>query len=459
MTTTQEPFVRRLRTALLGTDRTPLVFLGNFEVEQRWGGDEPGLPRVALTAGDAMVNRMDEFALLLAGPDDHVVLKDQPDPEHLAHLEKLGAALPHLLVTDRQDPHHTVTQDALDSPALLTRLSALAGAAAIVPHGVSADEEALAARTGVALAGSPAAVCKAVNGKIYSRRIATELGLRQSAGWTCETIEELDEAVEHARALLAAGRPVVLKDSYGVSGKGLLLIRDEARLDQIHRTLRRRADRSGDHRLALLVEEWVAKTTDLNYQFTVFRDGGVHFDFVKEAVTANGVHKGHRMPAGLTARQLAAVTHSAAALGARLARDGYHGVVGVDAMLDPEGGVYPVVEINARHNMSTYQVGLQEHLVPAGWCALARQYPLRLARPLRFGEVRDGLGPWLLGDAGRAGMVVQNFSTVNALVREGTGAADGRLYGFLTAPTTDELMAMDGEIAGRLAAVAEGTRR
>ena len=251
----------------------------------------------------------------------------------------------------------------------------------------------------------------------------------------------------------------MLKDSYGVSGKGLLLIRDAARLDQIHRTLRRRADRSGDQRLALLVEEWVAKTVDLNYQFTVFRDGGVHFDFVKEAVTANGVHKGHRMPAGLTEGQLAIVTHSAAVLGARLAGDGYHGVVGVDAMLDPEGGVYPVVEINARHNMSTYQVGLQEHLVPAGWYALARQYPLRLARPLRFGEVRDGLGPWLLSAAGDAGMVVQNFSTVNALVREGAGAADGRLYGLLTAPTADELAAMDGEIAGRLAAVAEGTRQ
>ncbi|KUL33781.1 preATP grasp domain-containing protein [Actinoplanes awajinensis] len=459
MTTTREPFVRRLRTALLGTARTPLVFLGNFEVEQRWGGDELGLPRIALTAGDAMVNRMDEFALLLAGPDDYVVLKDRPDPEHLAYLAALGLALPHLLITDRQDPHHTVTQDALDSPALLARLSALAGVAALVPHGVSVDEEALAARTGVALAGSPAAVCKAVNGKIYSRRIATELGLRQSVGWTCETVEELDEAVEHARELLAAGRTVVLKDSYGVSGKGLLVIQDEARLGQIHRKLHRRADRSGDHRLALLVEEWVDKTIDLNYQFTVFRDGGVHFDFVKEAVTAGGVHKGHRMPAGLTSRQLAIVRQSAAVLGARLAQDGYLGVVGVDAMLDPEGGVYPVVEINARSNMSTYQIGLQEHLVPAGWSALARQYPLRVVQPMRFGEVRDALGPLLLSGAGEAGMVVQNFSTVNALVRAGTGPAEGRLYGFLIAPTAGELMAMDSEIADRLAAVTEGVRR
>ncbi len=458
MTTVREPFVRRLRTALLGTDRTSLLFLGNFEVEQRWGSDEPGLPRVALSAGDALVNRMDEFTLLLAGADDYVLLKDEPDAAHLSYLESLGVALPHLLITDQQDPHHTVTQDALLSPALLARLAGLTGEVALLPHGVSVDEEDLAARTGLTLAGSPAATCKAVNGKIYSRRIATELGLRQSTGWTCESMDELDAAVERARELLEAGRPVVLKDSYGVSGKGLLLVRDTARLDQIHRKLRRRAERSGDHRLALLVEEWVAKTTDLNYQFTVGRDGSVHFDFVKEAVTENGVHKGHRMPADLTSEQLAVVTGSAAVLGRRLAVDGYHGVVGVDAMVDPEGGLYPVVEINARSNMSTYQVGLQERFVPPGWCALARQYPLRLARALGFEEVRAALGPWLLGGAGDAGMVVQNFSTVNAVVREGAGPADGRLYGFLIAPTTGELMAMDGEIAGRLAAATEGVR-
>ena len=43
-----------------------------------------------------------------------------------------------------------------------------------------------------------------------------------------------------------------------------------------------------------MVEEWVAKAADLNYQLTVGRDGGVEFNFVKEAVTDQGVHKGHR---------------------------------------------------------------------------------------------------------------------------------------------------------------------
>ncbi|MEE3918895.1 hypothetical protein V2I01_12155 [Micromonospora sp. BRA006-A] len=242
-----------------------------------------------------------------------------------------------------------------------------------------------------------------------------------------------------------------------MSGKGLLLIRDAARLDQIHRTL---PPGRPFRRSAAGAAGGGVGRQDSRSQLPVHRvpRRRVHFDFVKEAVTANGAQGS---PDAGRPDRTAARRSDAQRRGARRPagprRLPRRGRGGRDAR--PEGGVYPVVEINARHNMSTYQVGLQEHLVPAGWYALARQYPLRLARPLRFGEVRDGLGPWLLSAAGGAGMVVQNFSTVNALVREGAGAADGRLYGLLTARTADELTAMDAEIAGRLAAVAEGTRR
>src|SRR3712207_8488253 len=36
-----------------------------------------------------------------------------------------------------------------------------------------------------------------------------------------------------------------------------------------------------------------------NYQFTIGRDGGHQFDFIKQAVTERGVHRGHIMPADL----------------------------------------------------------------------------------------------------------------------------------------------------------------
>ncbi|MEU9329627.1 peptide ligase PGM1-related protein [Streptomyces canus] len=456
-------FTGRLKAALTGNPDVELVFLGNFEVEDQWARGEPGLPRLAFGSGSVIVNRMDEFALLLAGKGDHVVLKGEPDPDYLSHLEELGFDLPGLLVVERQDPGSTVTQDALEDRPVLRELGRIGARGGVVcAHGVSELEERLAERAGIALAAPPAVVCKAVNSKIYSRRLAGELGIRQARGWTCVSLAELDAAVDAARALLADGRRVVFKDAFGVSGKGIEVVEDERRLDRLHRMIGSRARKAGDDRAGLVVEEWVAKRADLNYQFTVGRDGRVHVDFVKEALTEGGVHLGHRIPARLTERQTAELTEVSRLLGGRLADDGYFGVVGVDAMVDPDGGLYPIVEINARHNMSTYQASIQEAFIGSGSTALVRRYPLRLGVPLPFGSLHRALADLLFDPARGTGLLINNHATVNAAAPPGERApgADfpGRLHGVVVADSADRAAALDDEVGRRLAALAESTR-
>ena len=456
-------FTGRLKAALTETADAELVFLGNFEVEDQWARGEMGLPRLTFGSGNVIVNRMDEFALLLAGKGDHVVLKGEPDPDYLSHLEELGFDLPQLLVVERQDPGSTVTQDALEDRTVLRELGRLGALGGVVcAHGVSELEERLAERAGIPLAAPPAKVCKAVNSKIYSRRLADELGIRQSRGWSCASLAELDTAVESARALLADGHRVVLKDAFGVSGKGIEVVEDERRLDRLHRMISSRARKAETDRLGLVVEEWVAKRADLNYQFTVGRDGSVHVDFVKEALTEGGVHLGHRIPARLTERQTAELTEVSRLLAGRLADDGYFGVVGVDAMVDPDGGLYPLVEINARHNMSTYLASIQEAFIGSGSTALVRRYPVRLGVPLPFGTLYRALADLLFDPARGTGLLINNYATVNAAASQGERAPgahfDGRLYGVVVADSADRLAALDDEVGRRLAAVAESTR-
>jgi len=438
-------FIARLKTATLGSAERPLVFLGNFEVEELWAADELGLPRVSAASGTAVVNSMDEFALLLGGKGDHVVLKHAPDEAYHDYLLDLGLDLPEVHVVASPDPARNVSQDALADPALVAALGELAvDGAHLLPHGVSEVEEDLSARTGLPLAAPPAALCKSVNSKVYSRRLADELGLRQPPGWTCDTLDQLAAAVPEAATVLGAGREVVVKEAFGVSGKGIAVVPNEQRLDRLVRMITKSADRAGRDRIAMVIETWVDKHADLNYQFTVGQDGLVRFDFVKEAITEGGVHKGHRMPARLDDAQLEVIRHAAHALGARLAEDGYHGVVGVDALVEHDGGIFPVLEINARNNMSTYQVPLQERFVPADAVAMARHYPMRLTAPLPFARLRDQLGD-LIFHRDRSGLLVNNFATVNAGADvAGPGEAfAGRLYGMLIARSTEELDELD----------------
>ncbi|QOC89745.1 ATP-grasp domain-containing protein [Micromonospora craniellae] len=451
------PFIPRLKTAVTGDPDARFVFLGNFEVEDVWGEDEPGLPRMAFGSGSAVVNRMDEFALLLAGPGDRVLLKAAPDPDYLAFLTGLGVQLPEIHTVSAQNPQHTVAQDVLADSDLLSRIAEWAEQGAYLSvHGVSVLEEEIAARTGIRIAGSSAQTCKAVNSKVYSRQVADEVGLRQPAGRGCVTIAEWSAAVAWAKEVLAAGRRVVVKDAYGVSGKGIVVVDDPRRLDQMDRMVSRKARTTGSDRIALVVEEFVAKRADLNYQMTVGRDGDVRFDFVKEAITESGVHKGHRIPARLDARQEAEIREAARLLGERLHTDGYVGVVGVDAMVGDDERLFPVTEINARNNMSTYQLPLQERFVPAGWVALARQYPLRLSEPLPFKRLHGAIGDVLLPRAGEEGVLVNNFATVNAAAG-GEGGFDGRLYALVIAPTEARVRQLDEHVAGVVAGLTERT--
>ncbi|SDH16889.1 ATP-grasp domain-containing protein [Sinosporangium album] len=451
-------FSARLRSALTGAPDTPLVLLGNIEVEEQWAEGEVGLPRIAVRGNAAVVNRMDELALLLAGAGDYVVLKSAPEDDYLRYLESLGLALPNVLAVTGQDPMRTVTQDALLDQPLIDALGRLVDSGArIWPHGVSLLEERLAARSGLPLAGADSATCKSVNSKIYSRTIADDLGLCQPRGLCCRSMTEFAAACEEVSGWLAAGRTVVLKDAFGVSGRGILVVRDEASLRRVERMMVRRATRTGREDLALVVEEWVDKRADLNYQFTVARDGVVRFDFVKEALTESGVHQGHRMPARLTAAQTDTLEKAAQLLGRRLAADGYFGVVGVDALLGVDDEVFPVLEINARNNMSTYQERLQPFFLDDG-AVLATRYPLRLTQRLAFSELRTAMDGLLLEPGRRTGVLVNNFATVNAAApaleaADGTTMFEGRLYAVVVGSTEAEVTALDRAMRARMTAL------
>jgi carbamoyl-phosphate synthase L subunit-like protein/pre ATP-grasp domain-containing protein len=402
-------YLRALKSALLGEETAPLVLICNFEVETRWARSHVGLPNPGLSVTTEVVRRMSELGALLAGPDDTLLLPAPLDPAYRDYLAEIGMPPPRVLVAD--DPRE-----------LAGRLGGH-----LLPMGTSDLEEELARDCGIPLAVPDAATYERVNGKVYGRRLVADAGVPAIPGSCCETVDDL------VAALARHPLPVVVKDSYGVSGKGLVVLDSAVKRDRLVRMVLRRAERSGDRRLDVVVEQWLPKAYDLNYQLTIARTGTVQLDFVKRALTANGVHKGHLMPAGLDAGQHALVADTAAALGERLYKDGFHGVVGVDAILTTDGRLYPALELNARLNMSTYQGTVTERFVPPGQQALAKHY--ELAHPLRFDQVRRALAPFI---AVRQ-LVITCFGTATV--------HPGRLYVLLTGP---DLTALDAAVHAAL---------
>ncbi|GAA2786249.1 ATP-grasp domain-containing protein [Saccharopolyspora taberi] len=438
-------YTRRLKEALVGDPDARFVWLCNFEVENEWARNYVGLPAAPLSVTTATVQRMEELGAMLAEPGDHLVLSQGLDAGYRDYAGSIGFPLPTELVAEAEG---STSEAVLDSPEVIARLTELAGTGAyLMPMGNSMVEQRISERTGLPLAVPDTEVYERVNSKIYSRRLVEELGLRAIPGFCCESTVELHTALES----VSEADPVIVKDAYGVSGKGLVVVDSRRKADRLLRMVDQRARRKDDQTLHVVAERFLAKRFDLNYQITISREGAVTLDFVKEAMVSGGVHMGHIMPPDLSAEQLDEIAEAAERIGARLHADGFHGVVGVDALVSADDVVYPVLELNARLNMSTYQGQVTERFQAPDGVALAKHYPLRLAEPVPFEEIRDGLGALAQAPADGRGLVLTCFGTVNA--QAGSGPFEGRLYTVLFGHDRDELHELDRAVTDALAKI------
>jgi hypothetical protein len=441
-------FVTRLKQDVVGDEHARFIYLNNFEVERAWAAGEPKLPGANISFAPVTVNRMEEMGVLLAGARDTVLLKLPMDEQYAAYLRAIGASVGRVVAVDKSMPSRTITEDVLESPLTLEWLRSLAdGRTYLMPLGISAAEEQLSTAVGLPLAGPRAAVCKRVNGKIYSRRLVEAAGLTSVPGKVCERVGELAGALD---AQLAPGGRAVVKESLGVSGRGMVMVQDDSAAARLLRLIRRRG---ADARVDLVVESWVEDAEDLNYQFVVSRTGRVRFETVKAAVVRNNVHHGHRFPVRLSTDHVSGLRESAQLIGAALYADGYYGVVGVDAMIGPDGVLYPCLEINARFNMATYQNQIAELFVHNGRYAVATTFHLRPSRVYSFAEVATALGGELFVGKNTSGILINCFATLNAAAA--SGSFHGRVYGICIADDPDSALELQAACEKRLRALAD----
>jgi biotin carboxylase len=345
-------------------ERVRFVWLNNFECEQFWA--DPGtvrLPSLSSSAESAIVNRMEEMCLWLAGEPDTVVLHEPPDPEFISYLEKIGLKLPRILTTGAGKPANSISQAILSNGDACHEIGSFGDAKCdlyLLAYGNTPLEEEVSRTWGIPLLGPRGDVCAKVNSKIFSRKLSRRLGFLTVPGFECESFEELEEAFRQMRPTVSEGRRIVLKEAMGVSGKGLLVIEQPAKMDQVL-DLFRRQHKPG-RKYAFVVEEWIDKKKDINYQVLIPASGDVQFLAIKESFARGAVHAGHRCPPDLTHNQLEQYRAAALTIGRELHRTGYSGIAGIDSMVDRDGKIYPVLEINARFNMSTYQLALERSL-------------------------------------------------------------------------------------------------
>lgn len=445
-------FDKKLKKLLVNDENAQFIYINNFEVEEVWAEDDVfKLPTFTLGKSNRVVNRMEELGLFLATDEDFLILKEDVDFDYISFLIENNLTLPKRIILEKNYPELNVTENILQCEDTLCALRSLQGENIyLMPFGPSNLEERLSELVGIPLATPTASICKKVNSKIYSRNLNNTFRIEQIPGYNCESIEELEKGFQLLKQFLIQGEKLVIKDANGVSGKGIVVIDSEKKFFNYCNFVKKSFKKNSNQKFQMVIEKWITKTCDLNYQFIIGKNGEIEFNFVKESIVENGVHQGHVIPSRLNETQVNELINAANIIGKALYTDGYFGVVGVDAILSTDGTLYPNLEINARFNMSTYQSLIQEKFIGDNKFALANKKNFLLDSYLSFKELKILLSDLLFKDNEGIGILITNFATVNAAFQSNGTSFEGRLYYVIVEKDMESVWILEEEIKKRI---------
>ncbi|KOR90733.1 hypothetical protein [Paenibacillus solani] len=226
-----------------------------------------------------------------------------------------------------------------------------------------------------------------VNSKLYSNQLLARIG-EKSYGTEANSAAEI---VAAGNILLKHG-PYLLKDPFGVSGKGNLLIESEAMQRIIAKHLL--AQEAGGLRSQFLLEPLLHKEIDFSSHWFIREDGKREFISVQRMMNHQQNYSGSIKADEDVLRMLEDagyfnVIDKALRL---LAEDGYHGFVCFDSMILTDGEVVPIVEINARKSMGLINSYLDKHWEPYGQTGWLTFLSLGLPEGFTIGKLLQVLG-------------------------------------------------------------------
>ncbi|MCZ8520446.1 hypothetical protein [Paenibacillus sp. KR2-11] len=420
--------------------------MGTFDPESRWRDPQCAvLPAIADKDREAVVLCMDELLFPLCGPSDLLVTRCRMEEGLQAYLNGLGLLPGHRSMYESDEQIYAswsegefkrdIFELAAERPQALPP-EALGGR--LSPYAVTEGVEAYLSQTDGTTALPKLEVVKEVNSKLYSHRLLERIGQRTYG-----------VQVDSAEALMLLGKQLLesgaflIKDPFGVSGKGNLLIGSEGMLERIAAHLRKQE--SAGRRTEFLAEPFLDKRDDFSSQWFI-GEGGENTLLSVQRMRNDGMNYGGSESADepfrhwLEEQGYYGILQDA--LG-HLYRDGYTGYVCFDSMVLQGGELVPIVEINARKSMGLINAALDRYLQGYGRQGMLLSVSLGLPQNFTFSRLMTGLAEaqLLYPDTKGFGMIplssgtvtvnrtLADFRTASGTAPKGTlSLPKGRLY-------------------------------
>lgn len=334
------------------------VHLGTFDSERWWRPEELAtLPAVG-GGSAAAIEMMDELLGVFCLPDDLLVTRRPMSRGVLGGLADAGVGFEHRSVRDVDGVAETRTLErlVLGDDELLDTVS---GYDFLNPYSVLGDTVALADRLNWSdqLPALPAVMD--VNSKTWSDNLVGDLGL-PGGGRVVRSVEELSRAVREL------DYHAVVKDPFGVSGRGTLDIVTAGVLAAVERTVHRQV--AAGRRVEFIVQEKYAKRTDFSGHLMITARGTWEWLGVQVMDNRGFRYLGSAPASADFLRVLEREGYPSVLdeVAGAVAEAGYWGPIGVDSMVLESGELIPVLEINSRQSLGLLTMYLDRRVADHG---------------------------------------------------------------------------------------------
>lgn len=311
------------------------LFYGNFDFEAGLTGQAASAPAVRRIQAELAT-----AWIAVAEEGDAIWCPEPVPPEFWEGLAAQG--LPRVVAISLGDP---VPRDA-----------------EFVPWGWNADAIAWARRQGLTPAPPPLDIVRAANSRRFSFAMEHETGTALTGSAECGTWDDLA-----ARIRELGDARWVIKAQYSHAARERLLGAGPPNETAEH-WVRKRIARDG----AVYLEPWVERLAEVGVQWDLRAAEGPRLVGVTPLLChSDGRYLGSLFRSAATEQWWDEAVDGTRPVAARLARDGYFGPLGIDAMLYRHGDaprVRPIQDINARWTMGRLSLGWRRlpHQEPDG---------------------------------------------------------------------------------------------
>lgn len=198
-------------------------------------------------------------------------------------------------------------------------------------------------------------IVKKVNSKIFSSQISSLMGINDYS----KIIQSSDDFDKFSKLY---NQDYLIKDPFGVSGKGIIRINNNSVRNSIYSFLRKQ-ELNGKI-VNFVLEPFFNKLIDFSCQIYISKEGAVEILSVSEMKNDEFSFSGICAPSEKLLKMIDSSNYfkTIESVGRQMNLEGYYGYACIDSMVLKDERIIPIVEINARKSMSNIKNALDRRL-------------------------------------------------------------------------------------------------